>query len=102
MNADDEQTGRGSPKPALFFREIAKRRESIRLKRFATETEVAFLYDLDQSDVRHLVQTGQIPGPDPLLGKFDVKAVDAAFDRRSGLAKPSNAYDAWKERRRAS
>jgi hypothetical protein len=102
MKSDDEHAARGLPKLTPLFRETVKRRQDIRLKRFATESELAFVYGLEQSDVRHLVKTGQIPGPDPLLRKFDLKAVEAAFDRRSGLAMPSNAYDAWKERRRAS
>ena len=35
----------------------------------------------------------------PDCGKFDLKAIDAALDRISGLGNASNALDAWRERR---
>jgi hypothetical protein len=50
---------------------------------------------------RHLVACGRLPKALPDLGLYDMKAVDAALDRMSGISAPANALDAWRERRHA-
>ena len=40
-----------------------------------------------------------LPKPLPDCGKFDLKAIDAALDRISGLGSASNALDAWRWKR---
>ena len=49
-----------------------------------------------------LGQLRMLPKPMDLCGLFDTKAVDLALDRLSGICSPTNALDAWRERRRAS
>jgi len=40
-----------------------------------------------------------LPEQLPDCGKYDLKAIDAALDRISGLGNAGNALDAWRERR---
>jgi hypothetical protein len=40
-----------------------------------------------------------LPKPLQDCGKYDLKAIDAALDRISGLGTASNALGAWRERR---
>ena len=51
---------------------------------------------------RHWVACGLLPKAVELCGLYDLKAVDLALDRLSGIGSPTNALDAWRERRRAS
>jgi hypothetical protein len=44
---------------------------------------------------------GKLPKPLPDCGKFDLRAIDAALDRISGLSTPANALDAWRDKHRA-
>jgi hypothetical protein len=70
--------------------------------RLASERQAAEEIGLDVATFRAWVECGKLPKSLPDCGKFDMKAIDAALDRISGLDTPSNALDAWKERRRAS
>ena len=54
------------------------------------------------STFRHWVTCGMLPKALDLCGLYDLKAVDLALDRLSGIGSPTNALDAWRERRRAS
>jgi hypothetical protein len=67
--------------------------------RLATAQEAAEHIGLDLATFRSWVECGRLPKPLPDCGKFDLKAVDVALDRISGLGNSSNALDAWRERR---
>ena len=64
--------------------------------RLVSEKEGAEAIGLDLATFRSWVSCGRLPQPIPDCGKFDLKALDAALDRISGLGGPSNALDAWK------
>jgi hypothetical protein len=78
--------------------QIAKRG---RVKRLATETQAAEEVGLDLATFREWVKCGRLPKPLPDCNKYDLKAIDAALDRISGLGQPSNVLDAWRERHNA-
>lgn len=67
-------------------------------RRLLTEVEAAQAVGVELATFRHWVQIGHFPAPLPLADKYDVKAINAALDRMSGLDSPQNAYDAWRER----
>ena len=71
------------------------------MARLATKKEAADYIGLDLATFRSWVGCGRMPKPLPDCGKFDLKAIDAALDRISGLGSASNALDAWRERRTA-
>jgi hypothetical protein len=50
---------------------------------------------------KHWVACGLMPKPLALCDLYDLKAVDLALDRLSGIGSPANALDAWREKRRA-
>lgn len=44
------------------------------------------------------VRRGIVPGPIPGTHKWDLKAIDAALDKASGLTEPAvSGYRGWKE-----
>lgn len=51
--------------------------------------------------LRRLVACGRLPKAIPDLGLYDLKAIDAAIDRMSGIGAPTNALDLWRESRNA-
>jgi hypothetical protein len=65
-------------------------------KRLAGEKEAAESVGLDLATFKSWVECGKLPKPIPDCGKYDLKAIDAALDRLSGLGGASNALDAWK------
>jgi hypothetical protein len=69
--------------------------------RFATEQKAAEAFNLELATFRHLVACRQLPPALPAVGLYDLKAIDAAFDRMSGLGGPANALDRWLESRNA-
>ena len=69
------------------------------MARLATEQQAAEQVGLDVVTFRAWVEGGRLPKPLPDCGKFDLKAIDAALDRISGLGSASNTLDAWRERR---
>ena len=69
------------------------------MPRLATEQQAAEQVGLDLATFRAWVSCGRLPEPLPDCGKFDLKAIDAALDRISGLGNPSNALDVWRDRR---
>jgi hypothetical protein len=71
------------------------------LRRLATETAAAEAIGLELSTFRHLVACGRLPKPLPEVGLYDLKAIDAALDRMSGIGTPANALDRWRESRHA-
>jgi hypothetical protein len=68
------------------------------MPRLATEKEAAEAIGLELATFRSLVECGKLPKPLPECGKFDMKAIDVALDRISGLGSPANALDAWRAR----
>jgi predicted site-specific integrase-resolvase len=70
------------------------------MARLATEKEAAEAIGLELATFRTWVQAGRLPGPIPDCGRFDLKALDAAIDRISGLG-AANALDAWRAKAHA-
>jgi hypothetical protein len=69
------------------------------MTRFVTEQHAAETLGIKLATFRHFVNEGRIRRPDPLIGLYDMKAVHLAFDRMSGIGAPSNALDAWREKK---
>ena len=72
------------------------------MPRLLSEKHAAKALGIPLATFRDLVATGKLPKPLDQFGLYDMKAIDAAFDRISGLGSPRNAYDAWKEKRHAA
>jgi hypothetical protein len=66
------------------------------MPRLVAEKEAAESVGLPLATFRAWVETGRLPKPLPDCGLYDIKALDAALDRVSGLGTPSNALDAWR------
>lgn len=66
------------------------------MARLLTEKEAAESIGLDLATFRNWVASGKMPKPIPDCGKYDLKALDKALDRLSGIETASNALDAWK------
>jgi predicted DNA-binding transcriptional regulator AlpA len=64
--------------------------------RLVSEKEAAELVGLDLATFRAWVAASKLPKPIPDCGKWDLKAIDAALDKVSGLGSPSSALDAWR------
>jgi hypothetical protein len=64
--------------------------------RLATEKQAAESIGLDLATFRAWVAAGKLPGPIPDCDKYDLKAVDAALDKISGLGSAANSLDAWR------
>jgi hypothetical protein len=60
-------------------------REVIMIPRFGSESMGAERLGLPLATFRHWVRIGRLPGPVPDLDLYDLKALDAACDRMSGL-----------------
>jgi len=69
------------------------------MARLVDEKEAAENVGIPIATFRAWVANGRLPQPLPDCGKFDLKALDAAIDRISGLGGPSNALDAWRVRK---
>jgi hypothetical protein len=77
------------------------RHDGMHMPRLATETQVATALGIPLATVRHLVACGRLPKALPEFDLYDMKAVEAALDRMSGLQTPTNALDCWRESRDA-
>jgi hypothetical protein len=66
------------------------------MPRLLPEKEAARAVGIDVATFRAWVSSGRLPGPISECDKFDLKAIDAALDRISGLGSPANALDAWR------
>jgi hypothetical protein len=71
------------------------------MPRLATEKEAAAAVGVELATFKGWVECGRLPKPLPDCGKYDLKAIDAAIDRMSGLGSAGNALDAWRETRGA-
>jgi hypothetical protein len=65
------------------------------MARLVKDKEAADAVGLDLATFKAWVQSGRLPKPLD-CGLFDLKALDIAIDRISGLGSPSNALDAWR------
>lgn len=70
-------------------------RAAIISSRLITEAKAAAYVGLDLSTFRHWVACRRLPKPLAGSDLFDIRAIDAAVDRLSGLHSPANALDAW-------
>jgi hypothetical protein len=66
------------------------------MARLVAEKEGAETIGLPLATFRAWVETGRLPKPLLDCGLYDIKALDAAIDRVSGLGAPANALDAWR------
>jgi predicted site-specific integrase-resolvase len=66
------------------------------MARLLTEKEAAESIGLDLATFKNWVASGKLPKPIPDCGKYDLKALDKALDRLSGIETATNALDAWK------
>ena len=66
------------------------------MARLVAEKEAADAAGLDLATFRAWVANGKLPKPIPDCNKYDIKAIDAAIDRISGLGGPANALDSWR------
>lgn len=71
------------------------------MTRFRSESDAAKALGIPISTFRSWVAGGHLPRAVPDLGLYDMKAVETACDKISGLGSPANALDAWRERRNA-
>ena len=67
--------------------------------RLASEQEAAAELGLELATFRVWVKCGKLPQPLPDCGKYDLRAIDAAVDRISGLGSSANALDAWRAKK---
>lgn len=69
--------------------------------RLVTEKEAAVAVGLDLATFRAWVAAGKLPKPIPECGRFDLKAIDAAIDRVSGLGtRPTRSTHGEQERQK--
>ena len=68
------------------------------MARLVDEKEAAENVGIPIATFRAWVESGRLPPPLPDCGKYDLKAIDAAVDRISGLGNSTNALDAWRAR----
>jgi hypothetical protein len=67
-------------------------------RRLVSEKEAAEEVGIPLATFRAWVEIGKMPKPLADCGLFDLKAVDAAIDRISGLGGAANALDSWRAR----
>jgi hypothetical protein len=68
------------------------------VRRLVSEAEAVEETGIPLATFRSWVQSKRLPGPIPDLGLFDLKAVDLALDKISGIGGATNALDAWRMR----
>jgi hypothetical protein len=67
-------------------------------RRLVSEKEAAAEIGLELSQFKAWVDCGRLPKPLADCGKYDLKAIDQAIDRISGLGGGTNPLDAWRAR----
>ena len=65
------------------------------MPRYVCENDAAEYLGIPVSKFRHLQKVGCMPGRQVDVGLYDIKALDLACDRLSGLGGPENALDDW-------
>lgn len=66
--------------------------------RLLSEHDACKATGLPLATFRAWVRLGRLPQPIPDCGLYDLKAIDAALDRFSGIGAPTNALDSWRAR----
>lgn len=66
--------------------------------RLLDDVDAAAATGLPLATFRAWVQSGRLPAPLPDCGLYDMKAINSALDRVSGLGGPANALDSWRAR----
>jgi hypothetical protein len=66
------------------------------VRRLASEREASDETGIPLATFRSWVATGRLPKPLPDIDKYDMKAIDQAIDKISGLGGATNALDAWR------
>jgi hypothetical protein len=75
-----------------------EKRAGAAFPRLVGEMEAAEFIGIPVATFRAWVGCGRLPSPLLDCGKYDLKAIDVALDRISGLDTPANALDAWRAR----
>jgi hypothetical protein len=57
---------------------------------------------LEPATFRAWVSSGRLPPALPDYGLWDIKALDLALDRISGIGSATNALDAWRGKKRCA
>jgi hypothetical protein len=76
--------------------------EGIVTCRFVTEKAAQEHFGLDKARWSALRKLNLIPSPVALIGLYDLKALDRAFDRLSGLGSPDDLLTQWEQKRNES
>ena len=66
------------------------------VSRLASEKEAADYIGLEVATFRAWVSSGRLPQAIADCGKYDLKAIDLAIDRISGIGSATNALDTWR------
>ena len=77
-------------------------RGTVSVRRFLSDVDAATQLGLPLTTFRSLVEAKLLPRPLPEVGLYDMKALDLACDRLSGLGSAKNALDAWKDKKNGS
>ena len=75
---------------------------TVSVRRFLSDVDAATQLGLPLATFRSLVEAKLLPRPLPEVGLYDMKALDLACDRLSGLGSAKNALDAWKDKKNGS
>jgi hypothetical protein len=67
-------------------------------RRLVSDKEAAEEIGIPLATFRAWVAAGRLPQAIPDIGKWDLRAIDAALDRISLLGSATNALDAWRAR----
>jgi hypothetical protein len=65
-------------------------------RRLLSESECIEETGIPLATFRAWVEIGKLPRPIADLGLYDMKAIDQAIDKISGLGSATNALDAWR------
>jgi len=68
------------------------------VRRLVSEKEAAEEIGIPLATFRAWVASGRLPKAIPDVDRWDLRALDAAIDRISGLGGGTNALDAWRAR----
>jgi len=77
-------------------------RGTVSVRRFLSDVDAATQLGLPLATFRSLVEAKLLPRPLAEVGLYDMKALDLACDRLSGLGSAKNALDAWKDKKNGS
>ncbi|MEC9369539.1 MAG: hypothetical protein VX871_12705 [Pseudomonadota bacterium] len=72
------------------------------MSRLKTEKAAAAEIGCDLATFRSWVAGQRLPKPLAECGLYDMRAIDAALDRMSGIGLASNTLDSWRAKRHAS